>query len=216
MSKARDNILSRLRTVSIQPSESPEQTGPQLESWMAAERVQRFRERMEAVRAEVLICQQHDWVEKLATVCAEKQLKNLLVSKDCEPGLAVHQSDLPLPELREYLKPVEDWKDQLFNDIEASLTSTRCGFAETGTLVLWPSPEEPRLMSLVPPVHFAVLDTSKLYSTFAEAVEVEGWAARGMPTNALLISGPSKTADIEQTLAYGVHGPKELIVLLIE
>lgn len=35
-------------------------------------------------------------------------------------------------------------------------------------------------------------------------------------TNALLISGPSKTADIEQTLAYGVHGPKELIVLIIE
>ena len=36
-----------------------------------------------------------------------------------------------------------------------------------------------------------------------------------MPTNALLISGPSKSADIEQTLAYGVHGPKELVVLLI-
>jgi L-lactate dehydrogenase complex protein LldG len=41
------------------------------------------------------------------------------------------------------------------------------------------------------------------------------WHER-MPTNALLISGPSKTADIEQTLAYGVHGPKELIVLVIE
>ena len=35
-----------------------------------------------------------------------------------------------------------------------------------------------------------------------------------MPTNALLISGPSKTADIQQTLAYGAHGPRELIVLL--
>ncbi|WP_278366532.1 LUD domain-containing protein, partial [Marinobacter salarius] len=43
----------------------------------------------------------------------------------------------------------------------------------------------------------------------------QNWAA-GMPTNALLVSGPSKTADIEQTLAYGVHGPKELIVLVIE
>ena len=38
--------------------------------------------------------------------------------------------------------------------------------------------------------------------------------AEAMPTNALLISGPSKSADIEQTLAYGVHGPKELIVLV--
>jgi len=42
----------------------------------------------------------------------------------------------------------------------------------------------------------------------------ENWAG-GLPTNALLISGPSKTADIQQTLAYGAHGPKELIVLVI-
>ena len=37
-----------------------------------------------------------------------------------------------------------------------------------------------------------------------------------MPTNALLISGPSKTADIQQTLAYGAHGPKELVLLLLQ
>jgi L-lactate utilization protein LutB len=38
--------------------------------------------------------------------------------------------------------------------------------------------------------------------------------AKGLPTNALLVSGPSKTADIQVTLAYGAHGPKELVVLL--
>jgi L-lactate dehydrogenase complex protein LldG len=42
----------------------------------------------------------------------------------------------------------------------------------------------------------------------------QGWALR-MPTNVVVVSGPSKTADIEQTLAFGVHGPKELIVLVI-
>jgi len=87
--------------------------------------------------------------------------------------------------------------------------------AETGSLTLWPTPDEPRLMSLVPPVHIAVLNASEIYTTFHEAMLAREWAA-GMPTNALLISGPSKTADIEQTLAYGVHGPKELIVLVIE
>ena len=70
-------------------------------------------------------------------------------------------------------------------------------------------------MSLVPPVHIALLDTDKLYTTFAEAIQAEDWVAEGMPTNALLISGPSKSADIEQTLAYGVHGPKELVVILL-
>jgi len=66
----------------------------------------------------------------------------------------------------------------------------------------------------VPPVHFAVLTAEKLHQTFAEAIAAEKWN-QGMPTNALLISGPSKSADIEQTLAYGVHGPTELIVLLV-
>ena len=70
-------------------------------------------------------------------------------------------------------------------------------------------------MSLVAPIHVAVLFASELYTTFHEAMQAQNWKA-GMPTNALLISGPSKTADIEQTLAYGVHGPKELIVLVIE
>ena len=78
-----------------------------------------------------------------------------------------------------------------------------------------PDVHEPRLMSLVPPIHIALLETDKLYTTFAEAMQEQAWVQKGMPTNALLISGPSKSADIEQTLAYGVHGPKELVVILI-
>lgn len=71
-----------------------------------------------------------------------------------------------------------------------------------------------RAMSLVPPVHIALFDASRLYENFYQAVSTEGWA-NGLPTNSLLISGPSKTADIQQTLAYGAHGPRELIVLAI-
>ena len=69
-------------------------------------------------------------------------------------------------------------------------------------------------MSRVPPVHIALFDASCLYENFYQAISQEGWA-NGLPTNSLLISGPSKTADIQQTLAYGAHGPKELIVLVI-
>ena len=69
-------------------------------------------------------------------------------------------------------------------------------------------------MSLVPAVHIAVLDADRIYETFSEAIEKGDWAD-GMPTNALLISGPSKTADIELVLAFGVHGPKELVVLVL-
>ena len=90
----------------------------------------------------------------------------------------------------------------------------RAAIAETGTLILWPDEKEPRLMSLVPPLHIVLLDAATIYNTFYEAMTSEGWKD-GLPTNALLISGPSKTADIQQTLAYGAHGPRELVVLLL-
>jgi L-lactate dehydrogenase complex protein LldG len=63
-------------------------------------------------------------------------------------------------------------------------------------------------------VHIAIVKVDEIYETFSEIVEKQNWS-ENMPTNALLISGPSKTADIEQVLAYGVHGPKELIVLIV-
>jgi len=103
----------------------------------------------------------------------------------------------------------------MFHATPASLTAARSAIAETGTLILWPDEHEPRLMSLVPPVHIVLLDARAIYNTFFEAMTAENWKD-GLPTNALLISGPSKTADIQQTLAYGAHGPKELIVLMIE
>jgi L-lactate dehydrogenase complex protein LldG len=88
------------------------------------------------------------------------------------------------------------------------------GIAETGAIILWPDKKEPRLMSLVPPIHIAVLDADKIFNTFGEAMQEQRWPEK-MPTNAVLISGPSKTADIELILAFGVHGPKELIVLIL-
>ncbi|MFP4390844.1 MAG: LUD domain-containing protein, partial [Desulfococcaceae bacterium] len=59
----------------------------------------------------------------------------------------------------------------------------------------------------------AVLRASDIHNTFADAMAAEDWAA-GMPTNVVLISGPSKTADIELVLAFGIHGPKELVVFI--
>jgi L-lactate dehydrogenase complex protein LldG len=68
-------------------------------------------------------------------------------------------------------------------------------------------------MSLVPPLHFVLVEAARIHATLDEAMRVQRWAER-MPTNALLISGPSKSADIEQTIAYGVHGPKALVVIV--
>jgi len=59
-----------------------------------------------------------------------------------------------------------------------------------------------------------LVDEESIYETFGQIMLDQNWSIN-MPSNTLLISGPSKTADIEQVLAYGVHGPKELIVLIL-
>ncbi|GAL28044.1 predicted L-lactate dehydrogenase hypothetical protein subunit YkgG [Vibrio variabilis] len=110
---------------------------------------------------------------------------------------------------------IEQWKSELFNQIDVGITHTLGGIADTGALILWPNEHEPRTLSLVPPSHIAIVKKSALYGHFLQVMQDNNWN-HYMPTNALLISGPSKTADIQQTLAYGAHGPSQLIVVLLE
>ncbi len=109
---------------------------------------------------------------------------------------------------------IEQIKEMVFN-VDAGITSAAGAIAETGALILWPTEKEPRLMSIVPPIHIAVLKANTIHNSLSEVMQKENWPAK-MPTNVVLVSGPSKTADIEMTLAFGVHGPKELIVLILE
>lgn len=215
---SRDTILQRLRNRTGGELTAPECDFSVLErpDWSTAERIERFEKMIESVHGEVHHCTEDGWMDRLAEVLGTRGARNLLIPKQHEIGQALRNAGRDdLPELLIYDEPIENWQAHLFNEVDAAITSTRGGIAETGSLILWPTPDEPRLMSLVPPVHVAVLKASELYTTFHDAIHAQNWAA-GMPTNALLISGPSKTADIEQTLAYGVHGPKELIVLMIE
>jgi len=232
MNNVRNTILARLRLKET-PSNSPLSGGePDVAAsysspdkgrlggvssydWDRAERVRRFTERMVAVRAEVHQATAESWLDVVSQICAAKGLNNLLVSPQTAWGEQIHAQAERFPALKTYDQPIEGWKHELFYGIDAAFTGTYGGIAETGTLIVMPSADEPRLMSLVPPVHIALLEVDKLYTTFAEAVQEQGWVQAGMPSNALLISGPSKSADIEQTLAYGVHGPKELIVILV-
>lgn len=180
------------------------------------ELVKRFTERMESVRAEVHQVSNDQWPATLADIAASRGIESLLYGSDgpLAEQLEDEISGRERPRLVPYDEPVESWKERLFFDTDAAVTSSLAAIAETGTLVLWPTPQEPRLMSLVPHVHFALVKPKSMYATFAEVVADQHWAD-SLPTNVLLISGPSKSADIEQTLAYGVHGPRELVVLLI-
>lgn len=217
---ARDRILQRLAAAQADHGQPPPDPGAwyaaRARNESAAERTARLASMLAAARAEVHRVNAGNWVQKLVEILTAKGIGNLLVAPATAHGAAARDglagSAIACPA---YDRPIEDWKAELFNDVQASLTAARSAIAETGTLILWPDPQEPRLMSLVPPVHIVLVDASTIHATFFDALRAEDWAA-GLPTNALLISSPSKTADIQQTLAYGAHGPKELVVLLKE
>ncbi|GAA3565657.1 MULTISPECIES: LutC/YkgG family protein [Marinobacter] len=214
---ARKQILDRLRAATDTAAEATplDFTSMERPPWSQEECLQRFEQTLESVHGEVHRVDRAHWLLRLAEILQARKVRNLLAPVEHPLGQALRQSGRDdLPTLLAYDQVIEAWQPSLFNDVDASLTSTLGGIAETGSLILWPTRDEPRLMSLVPPIHIAVLDADQLYSTFLDALRQQGWSA-GMPTNALLISGPSKTADIEQTLAYGVHGPRELIVLVL-
>lgn len=223
MATARDNILKKLRTSLEGTTPRPDDFNTELvtKPWSYGDtqgKIKQLRTMMESVRTEIHQTTKTEWVKVFAELLKQKQLTNLLYAPTTEWGKQIDsywQTNSGLPSLKLYDRLVEEWKHELFFEIEASITSTLGGIAATGSLILWPNKVEPRLMSLVPPVHFAILEASKIVNNFYEAQQSLNWA-ENTPTNALLISGPSKTADIEQVLAYGAHGPKELVVILLE
>ena len=215
---ARDRILAKLRaTQPAAPNALPDLDAhytPRVRGETKTERLARFRAGIESFHAEVHISSDADWPALLARLCADKKVATMLYGADTPAGQRLDQATFAATALRPWAGQVEDIKADLFHRTDSGFTQTRGAIAETGTLMIWSSEAEPRTLSLVPPIHFALLDAATIQPTFFDVLRTENWAA-GLPTNALLISGPSKTADIQQTLAYGAHGPKELVVIVI-
>ena len=103
--------------------------------------------------------------------------------------------------------------EALFN-CDGGITSAQWGIAETGTLVLEAKSERHRLVSLVPPMHIAILAAGRILGTMSEALAAISTASE-LSRTVTFITGPSRTSDIELTLAIGVHGPARLHVIVI-
>lgn len=214
---ARDRILARLRRAPREEVRRPPAPAPAAAPELAA-RIEHLKARMEAMRADVRRLPAAHWMDGLKALLRERAWATLLYAPQTPLGAALEeawaQDAAGLPALVAYAEPIEAFKERLFT-VEAAITSTAGAAADTGALILRPDSREPRLMSLVPPVHIAVLSAQDIFPTLEAAMQTGRWAT-DMPTNLLLVSGPSKTADIELTLAFGVHGPKELIVMVLD
>jgi L-lactate dehydrogenase complex protein LldG len=97
---------------------------------------------------------------------------------------------------------------------DVGITAVQAAIAETGTLVLQSNHERHRLISLLPPVHIAIVESEQIYGTLGEVLGAIRSDGKELSPAITFITGPSRTADIELTLAIGVHGPQRLYVVV--
>lgn len=96
---------------------------------------------------------------------------------------------------------------------DIGITSADYALADTGTLVMLSSPAEARMISLLPPEHIAVVPRDRILTGLDELFSILPNPAE-QSSSMVLITGPSRTADIEQILVRGVHGPGRITVMV--
>lgn len=177
-------------------------------------RLDSFQQMLEASHADVFRASADAWPAELAQRLAACGVRRVLLDTARTEGAALARALPGTIAAQSYTQPLEAWKSALFDTIDAGFTVARSGIAATGTLIVEPDAGSPRTVSLVPPLHVALIYANTLHADLHAAVASERWRD-GMPTNLVLVSGPSKTSDIQQTLAYGAHGPRALWVVIV-
>ena len=205
----REQILSNVRSALGrrvgQPVPDPPPPRIVVPGWSREERIRRFSENF---RGETFIASNED--EALGFVAEKIDGRETIASKD------EFLRDLGLVNLPEVRAGVDD-PDELRGlcaAAAAGLTGATYAIADPGALVVLARNEEERLISLLPPRHIAVIPAHRILTSLDELFAV-------LPDPALessslvFIGGPSRTGDIEMSLTLGVHGPREVYVVII-
>lgn len=208
---ARENILARLRASPDMPSDEPA-VQDLIKHFPPEVLLQQLTDNLKNQHAEVLYIRKSSLQVALAAICASKNIKKIMLPPQ---DLLVISAWADGPEVLRFNQSIDLFKNDLFNTVDAGVTIAEAAIADTGTLIQSDPMRMPRTLSLVPPIHICILDLRHIYENMQNALLSEEYSKQ-MPSNLIFISGPSKTADIQQTLAYGAHGPRELIVILTE
>ncbi len=149
--------------------------------------------------------------------CAEESLAEeilrLLRGRDIETVMAWEQTHLPLnllDSLREEGLRVAQARQP---DVQAGITGALAAVADLGALLIPGGEGCPLSVSLLPPLHIAILHSKDILPNLESALRLP--AVTQAPAS-VLIAGPSRTADIEMTLSIGVHGPGEVVIFLVD
>jgi L-lactate dehydrogenase complex protein LldG len=164
--------------------------------------VESFGQQFEALNGILIKCSSNELGERIAAFLAEMDLDRVQAWQDGSfpPGV--------IEKLRGSGIRVQTEADP---QIRAGLTGAGAAIAETGTLVLRGGAAYPLTASLLPEIHLAVLNEEDIVPDLHSALTAQEIERN---SSVVLISGPSRTADIEMTLTMGVHGPREVVVFL--
>ena len=162
-----------------------------------------FAARARASKIEVEICDAEQLLRSVIKLAEETKLRRIAI-----PASAfLEQTGLPLA-LANAGCEVKRWPemtlDELY-DFDCGLTDVFAAVAETGSLVIQSSASHGKSLSLVPPVHIAIVQADQIVPDLVDVFERA--SKEGCLEGLTIISGPSKTADIELNLVTGVHGP---------
>jgi L-lactate dehydrogenase complex protein LldG len=220
---ARDRILARLRSADARAAAATD-LERRIDAHFDARReapppspvvlARRMQAALEGVRAQAWCARADEWPALLAARIADARVRRIVVDAATPEGRALRAALPDGVEALAFERPLEDWKGELFGTVDAGFTVARSGIAATGTLVLAPDAVTPRTVSLVPPLHIALVYAHTLHADLHQALHAERWQD-GMPTNLVLATGPSRTSDIQQTLAFGAHGPRWTWVIIV-
>lgn len=213
---AREKILQKLRSAPEQCIAAPNVAAfyEQKPHEDLASRVERLVLNLTNAMAEVHRTTPQALPDALAKLIQDKGLKRVAVGNEVLASQALCERLQAVCALHP-VQTAHTEQTALFHEADAGLTLSKAAIAETGTVVLMSGPAAPRLLSLVPPIHIVIVDAQRVFDTLFDLMRQESWS-QGLPSNVILVSSPSKTADIQQVLAYGAHGPKQLVVMLVE
>jgi L-lactate utilization protein LutC len=187
-----------------------------------ADPVQRFCTELAAAGGKGYVAADADAVmQTIGQIIRSISAKRVLLSR----GGLVDQLNLKskLTELDVQVTTLDDVKENqqaAFFAADVGITNVHRLIAETGTVVMATRPNEPRSVSLLPPVHIALAERSQLlpdlFDLFDLFSPLPGPGKSAPPSCLSLITGPSKTGDIELRLVTGVHGPGEVHVIVCD
>lgn len=168
---------------------------------------------------------QSDWIARVREILAECGAKTVYIEQNACLGGSGAPNDCGVagPDVEQLTAELalagitvkSDTSDETLFSVDAGITGVTCAVAETGTLVCQSGPDRARGGSLIPPLHIALLSAAMILPDLCDCLALIS-AGSQLPANVNLITGPSKTADIEGILVTGVHGPREVHVILLQ